>query len=139
LREAQWLVDHNPTIPHYARCKALVLAKLAAVCAETGRWAEAANLFQQALQTQEAAAERFPDLPAHDRVLCEFFRLRLAATYHHNNAVDGRTESSRVCGLLETCVRNLTTLSKQPRSVNDRLASVSLDLAKDALRRISAD
>ena len=52
LREARWLVDHNPTIPRYARCHALVLAKLGTVCCETNRLSEAADLFKRAVDTQ---------------------------------------------------------------------------------------
>jgi hypothetical protein len=135
LDEAQWLVDHNPTIPHYARCKALVLAKLAAVCWETDRLVEAADLFEQALQTQGALVDGFPDLPAHDQVLLEFFRLRLAAVYQRQGgAGDGGDASVSADKLLETCVENLIELTKRRELAEDRLASSSLRIAEDALR-----
>jgi hypothetical protein len=139
LAETQWLVDHNPTIPRYTRCKALVLAKLATVSAESDRLAEAADLYEQALQTQEALVSEFPDLPDHDRVLREFFRLRLAAAYHRNDALEGRKGRSRARKLLEACVHNLTELAARSNLTEDRLASISLNIAEDAYRRLPSE
>jgi tetratricopeptide (TPR) repeat protein len=138
--EIQWLVDHNPRIPHYARCKALVLAKLATVCSETDRSAEAANLFEQALQTQADLVDESPDLPAHDRVLLEFFRLRLAAAYlRRGDGSDDPDELSRVRDLLGTCVRNLAKLTDEYDLADDRLASTSLQIAKNAFGKLRHD
>jgi tetratricopeptide (TPR) repeat protein len=137
LNEAQWLVDHNPSIPHYVRCQALVLAKLGVVREEAGRLAEARDLFEQALQTQTALVVGFPDVPDHDRVLLEFFRLRLAAaSLRQNGESTGGVASFEARELLETCVQHLTELMDRPEFADDRLASSSLQIAEDALRRM---
>jgi tetratricopeptide (TPR) repeat protein len=140
LDETQWLIDHNPTIPHYLRCKALVLAKLAAICSETDRPAEAANLFELAFETQAVLVDGFPELPAHDRVLLEFFRLRLAAIHlRPGGNPAGQSGSFGARDLLDTCVRNLTELTGGHDLVDDRLASTTLQLAEDALSRLGRD
>ncbi|MFW6169886.1 MAG: protein kinase domain-containing protein [Planctomycetota bacterium] len=134
LREARWLVDHNPTIPRYARCHALVLAKLGTVCSEMNRLSEAADFFERALQTQADLVRRFPHLPAHDRVLLEFFRLRLATVYDRRPAgPDVAEPSNNPRQLLNTCARNLRSLSSQPAVASDRLASSTLRIARAAL------
>ena len=137
LDEAQWLVDNNPTIPHFARSRALILAKLGAVCLEAGRAKEAAAWFEQALHAQSALVERFPSVPAHDRVLVEFFRYRLAAICL------GLVDSPGcVCdaptAMLQTCVTNLTGLLAQRELADDRVAVNTLKLAKDALDGVRA-
>lgn len=134
LKEARWLVDHNPTILRYARCQALALAKLGTVCCETKRFSEAASLFEQALRAQTALVREFPHLPAHDRVLLEFFRLRLATVYDRQRAASDKTApSDNPRHLLNTCVRNLRNLVSQPAVANDRLASSTLRIARAAL------
>ncbi len=133
LAEARWLVENNPTIPHFARSRALILAKLGAVCSEAGRSAEAADWFERATLAQAALVERFPDLPAHDRVLLEFFRFRLAVlTAASAGPADGRGAPD-ARGLLGTCVENLTELCTRHDLADDRLATESLQLAKEAL------
>jgi hypothetical protein len=136
LEETRWLVDHNPTIPHYARCQALVLAKLAAVCWETDRLAESTELFGQAFQTQAALVDRFPNLPAHDRVLLEFFRLRLAAAHgRHSGGSDTAAASHRSRELLRACVQNLAELINRPELADDRLAISTLRIAQEVRSR----
>jgi len=137
LDEAQWLTDHNPSSPYYGRSKALVLAKLAAVCEQTARPTEAADLFARALSTQAALVDACPDLPPHDRVLREFFRLRLAMA---RLASGGAQSPSSVRDILAQCIENLTPLAGQndlqSELGEDRLASSSLEIAEDALRRL---
>jgi len=139
LAETQWLVDHNPTIPLYARCKALILAKLATVCRSGRRLAEAEDLFQEALQTQEAVVAQFPDLPSHDRVLLEFVRLRLGEVCDQRGGSGDVDASRRSRELLATCVRNLTELAGRPELAEDRLATTSLHVAQAALGRARAE
>jgi tetratricopeptide (TPR) repeat protein len=140
LDESRWLVAHNPTIPDYARSQALVLAKLGTVCWRNQRLAEADDFFQQALQAQDAVITEFPDLPAHNRLLLEFIRLRLGQVRYER-----RTDqhASRAVGeareLLETCIENLTQLTKRPALAADRLARSSLPLARETLSRALAE
>lgn len=134
LQEARWLVDHNPTIPSYVRCHALLLAKLATVCCETNRLAEAAHFFERALQTQRELVRGFPHLADHDRVLLEFFRLRLATVYDQRPAgLDVAEPANHPRRLLNTCVRNLRSLTSQPAVASNRLASSTLRIAQTAL------
>ncbi len=137
LDEAQWLVDNNPTIPHFARSRALILAKLGAVCAEAGRAKEAAAQFEQALHAQSALVERFPSVPAHDRVLVEFFRYRLAAICLGLGDSSGCVRDATAV-MLQTCVANLTELLVQRELADDRVAANTLKLAKDALDGVRA-
>lgn len=132
LDETQWLVDNNPTIPHFARSRALILAKLGAVCAEAGRATEAADRFEQALHAQSALVERFSDVPAHDRVLVEFFRYRLAAICLGLGDL-ATCDSDAPTAMLQTCVANLTQLLGQREMADDRVAAHVLKLAEDAL------
>jgi hypothetical protein len=107
---------------------------LGVVCWETDRLAEAADLFEQALQTQAALVDGFPDLPVHDQVLMEFFRLRLAAVFLRRDGPSDATEApSRAREMLQTCVRNLTGLVSRPELADDRLASNTLQIAREAL------
>ncbi len=135
LDEARWLVDHNPTIPRFARSKALILAKLGAIGEEADRPAEAAAWFEQAFDAQAALVERFPDLPSHDRVLREFFRFRLAAHGLRPSDSAGPDTPAEAVALLETCVANLTALRGRRELAGDRLAASALRLAEDALER----
>jgi tetratricopeptide (TPR) repeat protein len=136
LDELAWLVAHNPTIPHYARSKALILAKLGAVCWETGRVAGAAPLFEQAVETQSALVDGLADLPSHDRVLLEFFRLRLAAVYGRQGTGSEAPDAPRRSReLLEICVRNLAELASRPKLADDRLTSSALRIAREALMK----
>jgi tetratricopeptide (TPR) repeat protein len=136
LDEARWLVANNPTIPHHARSKALVLAKLGSVCQQAGRTSEAVGWFERALADQEALVERFADLPPHDRVLAEFFRYRLASlrlqtagSYDAEAVAQGRAA-------LATCTANLAELSTRAELADDRLAESALRLAEQALARL---
>jgi serine/threonine protein kinase len=140
LEESQWLVTHNPTIPHYACSQPLILAKLGTLCWRTGRLAQAEDYFHMAMETQGAAVNGFPELPSHNRVLLEFFRLRLGQVHfqrasHSSDA----TAMDKSRGLLETCIENLTDLTKSPELAENRLARSSLPLANDILTRVLAD
>ncbi len=135
LDEAQWLVDNNPTIPHFARSRALIFAKLGAVCAEAGRAKEAAARFEQALHAQSALVERFPSVPDHDRVLVEFFRYRLAATCLDLDDSLGCVRDAPAV-MLQTCVANLAELLTHRELADDRVAANTLKLAEDALRGV---
>ncbi len=137
IAEAEWLVEHNPTIPHYARCKALILAKLGAICRETGRLDEAEKLFANALQSQTALVTTFPNVPSHDRVLVEFFRLCLGRVCGQGSDESNRLDTSRRSGeLLQACAENLAELAKKPELADDRLVTTSLRAARDSLRRL---
>jgi len=139
LDESEWLVGHNPTIPQFARSKALILAKLGTICRETGRGDEAEHFFADALKTQEALVAGFSEPPPHDRVLVEFMRLRLGETGDpRRGEADDPDASRRSVELLQTCVRNLTELAKMPELTDDRLAPTSLQAARDALVRTRA-
>lgn len=133
LKEAQWLVDNNPTIPQYVRSKALILAKLGAVCAEAGRRAEAARWFGQAVRVQSQLIENRPDLPLHDRALREFFRYRMA-----DSRIDPAesAELSELCELLRDCAGKLRSLCAEPELADDRLARSALKLTEEALDRL---
>jgi len=139
LDESEWLVQHNPTIPHFARSKALILAKLGTICRETGRRDEAEDFFADALQTQQALVAGFADPPPHDRILVEFMRLRLGEICDPRpGGADDLDASRGPVELLETCVRNLTELVKKPELAEDRLAATSLRAARAALGRAHA-
>lgn len=136
LAEARWLVQHNPTIPHFARSRALILAKLGAVCTEAERLEEAAGWFKQALDAQSILVERFPDVPDHDRVLVEFFRLKLATLRLRLNDAPHRDPSTEAEAMLDVCVENLAALRRRRELVDDRLTASSLRLAQNALDRV---
>jgi serine/threonine protein kinase len=137
LDESQWLVAHNPTIPHYAGSHALILSKLGMVCWNAGRLAEAEDLFQQALETQTAVIAEFPDLPSHNRVLAEFMRLRLGQVgYERSAGAHDPAAMGKSRDLLEKCVENLAELTTKPALKEDRLAWSSLPVAYDALSRV---
>jgi hypothetical protein len=107
------------------------------VCWRTDRPAKAEDCFARALETQTGVIADFPEVPAHDRVVLEFLRLRLAEVRYDragngNNA--STTEPSR--DLLDTCIENLTELIAQPELNEDRLASTSLEAAYDILARV---
>jgi len=139
LDESQWLVSHNPTVPHYARCQALLLAKLATACWLSQRLSEAEGFFQQAVQTQNVLVAKFPELPPHDQVLLEFFRLRLAQVGLQRNAgVDDPGALATSQELLKECIRSLTQLTGKPELAGDQLARSSLPIAYDALSEVLA-
>ena len=137
LNQSQWLVDHNPTIPHYARCKTLILAKLGTIYRNTQRLAEAERFFQQAFQTQSDVITRFPELPSHNQILLEFIRLRQAQASYQRN-VDSYEPSAidKSRNLLETCVENLSRLTSEPELADDRLAWSSLPAAYKTLSQV---
>lgn len=139
LDESQWLVAHNPAVPHYARSKTLILAKLGTICWRTGRLGEAEDLFQEAVQTQSDLVARFPDLPSHNLVLLEFLRLRLAQVQHEGTVDTSDLDAMDKCRQsLETCIDNLTELTTRPELAEDRLAWSSLPVAYDTLSRVLA-
>ena len=136
LEESEWLVAHNPSVPHYARSKALILAKLATVCWRTQRTAEAGDLFQRALETQRGMIAEFPDLSAHDRVVLEFVRLRLAQVCYDRGGGSGASATAACRDLLDTCIENLTELIARPELTEDRLGWTSLEAAYDVLGHV---
>jgi serine/threonine protein kinase/tetratricopeptide (TPR) repeat protein len=138
LQEAQWLVDHNPTIPLYPISKALILAKLGTLCRRTQRLAEAEDFFKRALETQSAAIAESPDLPAYHRVVLEYFRLRLGQVHYQRNA-HVLAELGTTRDLLESCIDSLTQLRTTRGLADDRLAQSSLAIAADVLGRVLAD
>ena len=134
LDESQWLVTHNPTIPHYVSSHALILAKLGTVCWHSRRLAEAEDYLEKALAGQSAVAAKHPDMPAHQRVLVEFLRLRLGQICYERSTQEGDAERLRqACDLLETCAENLAMLTAEPELSEDRLAWSSLPAAREAL------
>ncbi len=123
LDESKWLVDHNPSIPHYACSQAVILAKLGTVCSINDRLPEAQTFFQAAFETQDAAVESFPDIPSHNRVLREFLRLRAAEAFYKTlGNADGKDEANTVASQLDICIDNLTELLDRPDLTDDRLA-----------------
>jgi tetratricopeptide (TPR) repeat protein len=140
LDESQWLVDHHPAVPHYAASQALILAKLGTVCWRTGRLPEAEDFLHKALDTQSTVIAKFPDLPAHNRVVLEFLRLRLAEVhYEHGAGGQVPTALDEARDLLQTCIENLSQLVALPELADDRLAWTSLPVAYDTLSRVLAD
>jgi len=139
LDESEWLVDHNPTIPHYACSRALILAKLGTVRWKTGHLQEAEDSFRKALETQSTVIEEFPDLPSHNRVLLEFLRLRLGQVCYERSAGVHDLKAVGVSrDLLNTSIENLTELTRQPELAGDRLAWSCLPVAYRALSRVLA-
>ena len=137
LDESRWLVEHNPSIPHYVLSKTLILAKLGTVCWRTRRFAEAEDYFQRAVQMQSAAVAEFPDLPPHNRALAEFFRLRLtqirfehALDSHDLAAVGGCRDA------LEASIESLTQLTAIAELADDRLVWNALPLSYDVLSQM---
>jgi tetratricopeptide (TPR) repeat protein len=127
LDEAQRLVDQNPSIPHYARSLAVILAKLGTVCWTNDRLPEARAFFLRAFETQVATVEQFPDIPSHNRVLCEFLRLRLAQVDRELlGGSEGKDPSHDVVRQLDICIDNLTLLHGRPELAEDRLARFAL-------------
>jgi tetratricopeptide (TPR) repeat protein len=140
LVESRWLMEHNPSIPQYACSTALILAKLAEIHRRAGENEEAESLFRQALEGQEAANERFSELPVHHKVLCEFMRLKLAQTMLHNHTVTVDREA--LCqsrDMLETCIARLGELAKRPDLADARLASAAIPVAYEALGEVVAE
>jgi len=136
LAESQRLVAHHPENPHYARCEALILAKWAAICWETGRLGQAETLFQQALQRQNAVVATAAHLPAHHRVLAEFLRLRVAQV-RYERAAGGQAARRESRELLQTCVTNLKDLLLQPELAKDQLARSTLSIATHMLNDVA--
>ncbi len=135
LDESQWLVVQSPTIPHYATSQALILAKLGTICWAMHRLPEAEEYFQRALDRQSTCVAEFPDLPCHNRVLTEFFRLRLAQVRCERNEPEAMPQCE---AMLKTCVESLSELAANPELAEDRLARTSLPVAQAALKRVRA-
>jgi len=137
LAESQWLADHNPAVPDYARSQTLILAKLGTVCWRAGRLAEAEDFFRRALATQAALVTAAPDLPSHHRVLLEFIRLRLAQVALAGGSLrQGACVLGECSGLLDACITNLTELTGTPELADDRLAWHSLSLAYSSMGKV---
>jgi serine/threonine protein kinase/tetratricopeptide (TPR) repeat protein len=140
LEESRWLIAHNPSIPEFARSQALILAKLGTLCWETQRLAEAEDFFRQSLQTLETMVTEFPDMPSHNRVLLEFVRLRLGQLGSERHAQQPNPQAlAKVSRLLQTCVDNLTELTKRPELAKDRLVRCSLPAGRETLCRVLAE
>ena len=136
LDEIGWIVANNPTLHYGVRSKALIFAKLGAIATEHERLDEATDWFQQAFDTQSALVHRFPELSVHDRVLREFYRLRLAVSLLPQGDSTEDDAVARAAGMLEMCVENLAELREQWELAEDRLATHSLQLAQEELARI---
>ena len=104
------------------------------------RTLKAEDFFREALQTQSAVINQFPDLPSHNRVLLEFVRLRLAQV-HRERSRDAQNlnEAGRCRDLLETCIENLAELTSKPDLAQERLAWSSQVVAYDALSHVLAE
>ena len=137
LAESRWLTEHNPSIPDYACSTALILAKLGELRLRAEQYPEAETLFREALKAQEAAITRFPELPAHNQVVCEFIRLKLAqvilASYEETPNRKMLLQSQE---LLETCATRLSKLAKRPELANDRLANEAIPIAYSTLSQV---
>ena len=140
LDESRWLVDHNPSIPHYVLSRTLILAKLGTVCWRARRFTEAEDYFQEAIQMQSVAIAKFPDLPPRNRVLLEFMRLRLTRIRHEHGvhardlaAIGGYRDS------VEACIDSLAELATTAELADDRLLWNSLPLSYDVLSHVLAE
>ncbi len=140
LAESRWLMEHNPSIPQYASSTALVLAKLGEVCEQAGQHAEADSYYQQALETQESTLGRFPELPLHHQVVCEFMRLKLCRSMlnRHEQGIDPEALAS-VRESIDTCTQRLGKLSGNPELGEDRLVRAAIPLAYETLSRIVSE
>ena len=139
LVELRWLTEHNPSIPQYAVSTALILAKLGQLHDRAGHSRRALSFFRQALQTQEDAVGRFPELPLHHEVLQEYMRLKLAQTLlHAGETADDHDVDAEPRRLLETCLANLEQLAKRPELVDRRLAEATVSMARHTLEEVPA-
>lgn len=137
--ELQWLVDHSPAVPHYARSLALTLAKLGTIYWTEDRLDDAARLFEQAYDTQAATVAYFPSLPRQNHVQREFYRLRAAQLRWRAISRTGGTDRPQdLIDQLDGCVENLTELIKDPDLAQDRLAQISLREACSTLAAATA-
>jgi len=135
LVEIEWLVAHNPSIPHYASSKALILAKLGTVSRQALRLEEAEDYFRRAHQTQAAVVENYTDLPPHHRLLTEFMSLRLVQVRLEQSPGD-LSVLNRSADLLESCIETLTRLAESPELSDDRLVWSSLPEAYETLSNV---
>ncbi len=137
LAESRWLMEHNPSIPDYACSAALILAKLGQLRLRANQYPQAESLFREAVKGQEDAIARFPELPAHHRVVCEFMRLKLAqAIFQGREEAEQDEASLRSRELLETCVTSLSALTRSPELAEDRLASEVMALVYSQLSQV---
>jgi serine/threonine protein kinase len=137
IDQSEWLVAHNPTVPHYARCKALVLAKLGAASWGSQRLAEAENFFEKAVAMQSALVAKFPDSPPHDQALLGFFRLQLAQIrLNRNTGAKDRGRLGTLRQSLEQCIEGLGQLAGRSDLADDQLVRTSLPLAYDTLGNV---
>ena len=133
LAESRWLMEHNPSIPDYACSTALICAKLGELRLRAGQYVKAESLFREALQGQERAIARFRELPVHQRVVCEFMRLKLAQTLSARSEQKDDDALREARDLLEICVARLSDLSERPELSEDRLTHAALPIAVEAL------
>jgi tetratricopeptide (TPR) repeat protein len=140
LDQSNWLVAHNPNIAEYARTQAVILARLATVYWRTGRLADAAVTFEEALERQSAVLATYPELPSHNRVVLEFFRLRLGQVQFQRAVESGDQEAMDACReVLEVCIENLNTCAQDARLADDRLLHRSLPIAYDTLSELLSE
>jgi eukaryotic-like serine/threonine-protein kinase len=140
LDEIQWLAAHHATIPEYARCRSVTLAKLGMLYWRTGRLSAAAECLERAFQTQSNVIAGFPDLPSHNRVLLELLRLRWGQVCRERRT-GGENQSAlaRSRDLLEACVERLTELTARPELAQDGLAWRTLPVAYETLSLVQAE
>ena len=112
LDELQWLAAHHATIPEYARCRSVTLAKLGMLYWRTGRLSAAAEYLERAFETQSNVIAGFPDLPSHNRVLLELLRLRWGQVcWERRTGGENQSTLALSRDLLEACVERLTELT----------------------------
>lgn len=140
LDELQRLVAQHPSVPAYARCRSLTLAKMGMVCWRSGRLAEAEDWLQEAFQTQSNAIAARPDLPPQHRVLLELLRLRWGQVRRERcAAANDRGGLLAACESLETCIAQLGELSANAELARDGLASSALPAAYQTLSLARAE
>lgn len=139
LAESNWLVARYPGVPHYGRCQALLLAKLATIAWADRRVAEAEDLLGKSVMIQEALVTRFPDLSPHDRVLLEYFRLRLAQVQLDRSSFAREERALVACqSAIERCIASLLQVTEKPELAGDQLARTSLPLAYEVMGQLYA-
>ncbi len=140
LDEFQWLAAHHASIPDYARCHAVTLAKLGMLSWRTGRLDKAAECLERAFETQRNLIAGFPDLPSHNRVLLELLRLRWGQVcWERGAAGENRSSLLESRDLLEACVERLTELTAGAELAQDGLAWGTLPVAYETLSLVQAE
>ena len=140
LAESRWLMEHNPSIPDYACSAALIQAKLGELRLRAKQYPQAESHFREAVSGQENAIARFPELPAHHRVVCEFMRLKLAqAIFEGRQEADKGEALLKSRDLLETCAARLSELANRAELADDRLASEVMPVVYSTLNRVTSE